>query len=458
MQADRTSTMTRHPRLTITPSPALICEPVVIRAEGLEPGQLVSIQTTMTDVAGVAWKAQGWYVASAHGVLATDQASSSHGSYRGVDVGGLFWAMRPDTGEDRDTFLKAARHASHAVGMPGFGEEDHVPVEVTLSDADSTELAQITFPLQLRSPEVAIRPLRQGSLRGLVWGPVDDTPGRGVIFTFSGSNGGVDRSVAPLLASLGYRVISLGFFAYEDLPAQLHDIPLEYFAEGFAWARETYGVERVGIFGGSRGGELVLLLGATYPDEVCGVVAVAPMHVVMGGYSDDGTPAGSWTVGGEPVPFVAIDDGALEPPEDPGQEVAWTEVSDRFLKDTELTRGTEIKVEDIRCPLLLVSGEDDAMWDSPWGADRVMDRLRARGSTIPAQHLCLRDTGHLNILPNRVTSLLGPFVHPLVPLKLSVGGTPAGTAREAWRHWQTLTGFFESCFGGGAPVDFRSAR
>jgi acetyl esterase/lipase len=366
--------------------------------------------------------------------------------------------MRPDTGEARETFIKAGRHRMHAYGQPGFEREADTRVTVSCRDTDGALVAETEFTLCFRAPEVEIRPLRHGRLRGLIWGPADDSPGQGVVFTLGGSGGGVDISTAPLLASLGYRVISLAYFAYEDLPKQLHDIPLEYFTEGFAWARQTYDVERVAILGASRGGELVLLLGATYPDAICGVVAQIPMHVIMGGYSDEGKPAASWTLNERRLPFVPIDDDALETPEDPEEEVAWTAVSDRFLKDPALTRGAEIEVEGIRCPLLLVSGEDDAMWDSPWGADRVLDRLRAKGSPIPVQHLKLRDTGHLLGMPNRVMSLLGPIVHPQLPIKLSVGGRAAGTAREAWRHWATLTGFLETCFSGFLPRDFARRR
>ena len=57
--------------------------------------------------------------------------------------------------------------------------------------------------------------------------------------------------------------------------------------------------ERVGVIGTSRGGELVLLLGATFP-QVVAVVANVPSHVV---WRRGGTRS-AWTYRGEPLPAV----------------------------------------------------------------------------------------------------------------------------------------------------------
>jgi len=53
------------------------------------------------------------------------------------------------------------------------------------------------------------------------------------------------------------------------------------------------------VLGGSRGGELALLLGAAFP-AAFRVVANAPSNVVWPGLSDDSeTPA--WTLNGKPL-------------------------------------------------------------------------------------------------------------------------------------------------------------
>ena len=57
----------------------------------------------------------------------------------------------------------------------------------------------------------------------------------------------------------------------------------------------------VGVIGGSRGGELALLLGALFR-QVSSVVAIAPSHAMWGGYSR--SPA--WTLNGKGLPYMTF--------------------------------------------------------------------------------------------------------------------------------------------------------
>jgi pimeloyl-ACP methyl ester carboxylesterase len=64
----------------------------------------------------------------------------------------------------------------------------------------------------------------------------------------------------------------------------LGNIPLEYFATAIDWlqAQDSVRSDKLAIVGGSRGGELALLLGATFP-QINAVVAYAPSSVLWGG-------------------------------------------------------------------------------------------------------------------------------------------------------------------------------
>ena len=84
----------------------------------------------------------------------------------------------------------------------------------------------------------------------------------------------------------------------------MRDIPLEYFARALRRlrARPDVDLRRVAVIGVSRGGEAALLIGATYPRLVHGVVALVPSNVVNP--TLDGHSA-AWTVHGRPVPHVS---------------------------------------------------------------------------------------------------------------------------------------------------------
>ena len=85
------------------------------------------------------------------------------------------------------------------------------------------------------------------------------------MIVFGGSEGGLNEYVAATLGSNGFSTLALGYFNFEGLPNQLCEIPLEYFEKAIDWFLEQKSVssEGAGVIGGSKGGELSLLLGAT---------------------------------------------------------------------------------------------------------------------------------------------------------------------------------------------------
>ena len=113
----------------------------------------------------------------------------------------------------------------------------------------------------------------------------------------------------PLLASRGYAALALAYFNYEHLPLYLHAIPLEYFETALHWLqrRPEVRADRMAVLGYSRGGELALLLGSTFP-ALTAVVGYVPSGVVHGSIGVVGGPA--WTYRGEPVPYLFPPDAA----------------------------------------------------------------------------------------------------------------------------------------------------
>ena len=94
------------------------------------------------------------------------------------------------------------------------------------------------------------------------------------------------------------------------------EIPLESVKRGIDWlrARPSVDPERIAVLGLSRGAELALLVGATYPADVAAVVALSPSSVVWEGAVRDPAKTGlaalkadrsAWTLAGRPLPFVA---------------------------------------------------------------------------------------------------------------------------------------------------------
>jgi dienelactone hydrolase len=76
--------------------------------------------------------------------------------------------------------------------------------------------------------------------------------------------------------------------------------------------------------GPSRGGELALLLGATFPD-INAASAWVPSGIVFWpiglAENDDPRPPASWTFRGKPLPYLQENNESVEPlpPQQPGQ-------------------------------------------------------------------------------------------------------------------------------------------
>src|SRR3989344_6437973 len=101
-------------------------------------------------------------------------------------------------------------------------------------------------------------PVREQGLVGTLF--YSGSPSSAVMI-LGGSSGGMRESKAEQLATHGFAALALAYFAEEHLPAGLKQIPMEYFAKAIAWLRKVEGIQRIGIWGSSRGAEAALILG-----------------------------------------------------------------------------------------------------------------------------------------------------------------------------------------------------
>jgi uncharacterized protein len=254
---------------------------------------------------------------------------------------------------------------------------------------------------------VVRQPVREGGLVGTLFLPAASAP-RPAVVSLGGAGGGLSEGGAESFAREGFAALALAYFGLDGLPRELVEIPLEYFEGAIAWLKRhpMVGAGRVAVVGNSKGGELALLLGATFPRDVGAVVGYAASAVVWQGIPFDrevyhGGPRSPWSLRGRAVPFVPwARPGAVEMVrmtesllED--RPISTRAFYERALQNEAAVAAATVPVEKIEAPVLLISGTDDRLWPSTRLSEMAMERLEAHDRPFPREHLRYEGAGHM---------------------------------------------------------------
>jgi len=394
-------------------------EAFAVLLDGLPQNGEVRVDSAMPGYTGTAT-----FAVDRDGAVDTRTAAPIEGTYDGAEPEGLLWSMLA-TGNEAVTTFDIAFSAT--VG-------DKVVATATLERGYLDD--------GLLKEEVT-----EHGLVGRLYRPANATGPLPALLIMGGSEGGIDSAAfeAAWFAGYGYTALGLAYFAEPGLPPELTDIPLEYFATALdvLAARPDVDPERIGVIGGSRGGELVLMLGRYFP-AVHAVVAEVPSGVRWG--SVDITQGAAWTYEGQPLPYLLepadaqpvtekLDNGELGYRLTPVFQAALDAASAEDLA------AATTEVEQTHGPILMLGGEADALWPSCELAKISMDRLEAGGHATANQDelVCFPDAGHFAPLPGWPTT--DSYAVESGGYWLVLGGTPKGTAHAEREGLAKLRGF-----------------
>jgi dienelactone hydrolase len=378
--------------LEVKPARVLVDKQAVIRAKGLQPHERVTIAAHLVDGGGQLWQSQAEFIADADGIVDTSKQSPSKGSYDAVSAMGLVWSMMPK-----------AKHVNSYESSRELG-----PQLVDFSLLESGKPVANAQLQQIMVGDDVHRVIVKGRPHGVLFAPGASGPHPAVLVV-GGSEGGAPLAKAAWLASHGFAAFALGYFRYEDLPADLSDIPLEYFGQALAWMmqRPEIDPERIAIVGTSRGGELALQLGSMYP-QIKAVVAYVPADVRYPACCGNTRVPYAWTWKGQPLAFA--------PP--------------RSVLTSEIRMRAAIPVENTRGPVLLIGAEDDGIWRSSEMAEAVADRLHRAQFAYQVEVLKYAHAGHRAGRPEIVPTWHAVTRHPVSGRQIDLGGSAHGDAES----------------------------
>lgn len=288
------------------------------------------------------------------------------------------------------------------------------------------------------SPALADQPVMTkvtaNGLVGELYAPAGPGRRHPAVLVLGGSEGGLEGSShdARDIARHGYVALALAYFGTPGVPDELTNIPLEYFktAVDFLGSQPDVDPGRIGLVGGSKGGEAALLIAAHYP-QVKVVVAGVPANVAWQGFNrhNYADPSGSWTLDGKPMAFVPYDTSA-----------PFTSIYDlykRSLSKLDAHQDAIIPVERINGPVMLVCGGADVLWPSCPMSDAIVNRLKSKGFRHPVEELSYPNAGH---------GAFGPPIpagNPALAMLVSLGGDGKGNQAARADSWAKAMSFLD---------------
>lgn len=284
--------------------------------------------------------------------------------------------------------------------------------------------------------------VRENGLYGAFYAPTAKT-NLPTLIVLGGSEGGLTSASYTALSFVrqGYAVLALAYFAEVGLPRTLEGVPLEYFDTAIDWLKQRPEVNpsKIGAVGGSRGSEAVLLM-ASHNKDVKAVMAFAPGGLILPGIDlQDPKTEAAWTLGGKDLPYVTLDYARHKPG-----------TLDVYMPGLTAKPEAEIAVEKINGPILLISGDDDQLWPSTALANRITDRLKAKGFTHGFQHLVYPGAGHMVFsgdVSGRKPPTPGAPAAP-APGGMRLGGTPEANFKAWTDNWPKTLKFFDDALKG----------
>jgi pimeloyl-ACP methyl ester carboxylesterase len=212
-----------------------------------------------------------------------------------------------------------------------------------------------------------------------------------LIVAFGGSEGGNVLASDQLkqerdkFLERGYAFLAVGYFGTKTTPASLDRISLNAIHDSIASIISRHSrinKNKVALYGGSRGGELILNLASRYKDYDA-VIAIVPSNVTLPTRFGWGATS-SWSFFDEEVPYLSSTNTS-----DRGASGDFFNELSRMLADEQAVSRAAISVERINGPILLLSAEGDEVWPSTLMCNKMMERLKSNHFNYPIEHIAL---------------------------------------------------------------------
>lgn len=358
------------PLLSVEPTRGLVDEKLRIFVTNLNPNQEVTLHCLHKSEDKDFWEAFGHYVSDGQGTVTVAKDSSVGGTYTGVESMALMWSLQPVPGSrtglrlrKRDVLTPMVFHISV---YDGHMAQDFIQL---------TPLVTIVIERWYTAPGVQRVDVREKGVRGTLFIPPGRGPFPGVLDMWGGGGGLVEYRAA-LLASHGFVAFALEYLT----PDEIKDVSVSYFEIAYQIIQEHPMVlrDRVALLGLSFGASVALSMAAqssVIKPQCC--ISISGSHV---------TPVRN-TISEVYEGFYRL----FHKVRMMDNQVIWRDIILPIPTDP----AEKVDVGLIRCPLLLVVGDDDQNLASLEAAEDMERITEKAGNRHLLKILIYPGAGHL---------------------------------------------------------------
>ena len=305
----------------------------------------------------VMWKSTAIFLSDKDGIIDTYQTASISGSYKGVSEMGLFFNARPLNN-------KKGKLPSSLDRIP---LRDCFGVEIKIKLGKDV-VAEQSFVRRYMNLGIRYQDIYDKHFQGRLF--YDEKLRRApAVIIVSGSEGRIEKAqnIAQLLSSRGYICLAIAYFGLEGLPQNLERIPIECLEEAkdFLYHHPQVDNTKIGIYGRSKGAELVLAGQSILEDVQC-LVLNSPSNVIFEGIKGKlNSHSSSWTYLQKELPYQRFQLGNFL-------------LNRLFGKHIPKYNRARIDISKISSPLLLLGSDVDEIWEASSAIDDIVSHYNGQ--------------------------------------------------------------------------------
>ena len=355
-------------------------ESFCITINGLEPRTRYCVEMYLSDYYcinapllldhDVMWKSTAIFLSDQDGMIDTSQTASISGSYKGISEMGLFFNAKP--------LKNRKRRLPNSLDRIPLRDYFGVEIKIRLG---KDVVAEQSFVRRYMNLGIRYQDIYDKHFQGRLFYNEKLRRAPAVIIV-SGSEGRIEKAqnIAQLLSSRGYICLAIAYFGLEGLPHNLEQIPIECLEEAkdFLYHHPQVDNTKIGIYGRSKGAELVLAGQSILEDVQC-LVLNSPSNVIFEGIKGKlNSHSSSWTYLQKELPYQKFQLGNYL-------------LNKFFGKQIPEDSRAQIDVSKIASPVLLLGSDVDEIWNASSAIDGIISHYKGKSILLKKYH----ETGHM---------------------------------------------------------------